>query len=499
MSSETSERDLLKVHQVSKSFPGVRALQGVSLAIRPGEAHALLGENGAGKSTLIKGLGGAHLFDSGTVSVLGKECLLHSPRSSSQSGIAIIYQEFNLIPGLSAADNIFLGQEKKGGLRLNRKVERSRALALFKRLDVTIDPDCLCRDLSIAEQQIVEIAKALSMEAKVLIMDEPSATLTNREVDKLFSVVRDLKREGIGILYVSHRLEEVFEICERATVLRDGEKVAECTVSEVDRAQLIEWMVGRELKDEFPRRDVELGETRLSVEGLSRLPAVNDISFAIRRGEILGLTGLVGAGRTELARAIFGADRKTTGTVRLDGRVLTIERPSDAIREKIGLLTEDRKTQGLILNHPIRENFGLPNLDWLSRRGFVRQKEENEAFNQYFNSLAIKASDAMQPAAGLSGGNQQKVVLAKWLARNCEVLIFDEPTRGVDVGAKYEIYLLMNELCAQGKSVLLISSELPEVLGMSDRILVMRKGEIAGCIEDVGQAKQEGIMEMAMH
>ena len=256
-------------------------------------------------------------------------------------------------------------------------------------------------------------------------------------------------------------------------------------------------MVGRELKDEFPRRDVELGETRLSVEGLSRLPAVNDISFAIRRGEILGLTGLVGAGRTELARAIFGADRKTTGTVRLDGRVLTIERPSDAIREKIGLLTEDRKTQGLILNHPIRENFGLPNLDWLSRRGFVRQKEENEAFNQYFNSLAIKASDAMQPAAGLSGGNQQKVVLAKWLARNCEVLIFDEPTRGVDVGAKYEIYLLMNELCAQGKSVLLISSELPEVLGMSDRILVMRKGEIAGCIEDVGRPSR--IMEMAMH
>lgn len=483
---------------VSKTFPGVKALQDVDLTLGRGEVLALLGENGAGKSTLMKVLGGAHKPDIGEIRIDGKPIEIHSPHDSQDAGIAIIYQEFNLVPGLTATDNIFLGQEKTRAGFIRRGEERRRAKELFQRLEIDIDPDALCRDLTVAQQQIVEIAKALSLDARILVMDEPSAALTTREVERLYAVIRELKAQGIGIVYISHRLDEIFEVCDRISVLRDGQNVGEKPVVDVTRKTLIEMMVGRELKDEFPARDSHIGEDRLVVEGLKRGKAVQDVSFSVRQGEILGLTGLVGAGRTETVRLIFGADKREAGQVALDGRELKIKSPSDAIRAKIGLLTEDRKLQGLVLPHSVRDNFALPNLDWLSSLGFVKRKQEREAFGGYVESLKIKIPHQEQAAKNLSGGNQQKVVLAKWLARNCEVLIFDEPTRGIDVGAKYEIYCLMNELAAKGKSIIMISSELPEILGMSDRILVMHEGRVTGEITDVKNATQEQIMDLAV-
>ncbi len=489
---------LLEMRNVSKTFPGVKALENVDLHLSGGEVLALLGENGAGKSTLMKVLGGAHKPDSGEILINDERVEIHSPSESQAAGIAIIYQEFNLVPGLSAADNIFLGQEQTRAGFLRRGEERRKSRELFKRLEIDIDPDELCSNLTVAQQQIVEIAKALSLNARILVMDEPSAALTNREVDRLHAIVRELRTQGIGIVYISHRLDEIFAVCDRITVLRDGRHVGEKPVSEVTRQSLIEMMVGRELKDEFPPRNSELGDTRLKIEGLNRGRAVQDVSFNVRQGEILGLTGLVGAGRTESARLIFGADRRDSGKIFLDGKELKIRKPSDAIAAQIGLLTEDRKGQGVVLPHSVRENFGLPNLDWLSSLGFVNQKEEKKSFGGYVDSLKIKVPHQEQAAKNLSGGNQQKVVLAKWLARNCEVLIFDEPTRGIDVGAKYEIYRLMNNLAAKGKSIIMISSELPEILGMSDRILVMHEGRITGEITDVKNATQEQIMDLAV-
>lgn len=495
--SET-ETPLLEMRNVSKTFPGVKALQDVSLTLGRGEVLALLGENGAGKSTLMKVLGGAHKPDQGEIRIEGRSIEIHSPHESQAAGIAIIYQEFNLVPGLTAADNIFLGQEKTRAGFVRRGEERRRAAELFKRLEIDIDPDELCSNLTVAQQQIVEIAKALSLDARILVMDEPSAALTTREVDRLYAVIRELKAQGIGIVYISHRLDEIFEVCDRVSVLRDGQNVGEKPVVDVTRKSLIEMMVGRELKDEFPVRDTHIGKPKLEVGNLNRGKAVQGVTFNVREGEILGLTGLVGAGRTETVRLIFGADKRDSGTVRLDGKELKITSPSDAIRARIGLLTEDRKLQGLVLPHSVRDNFALPNLDWLSRLGFVKRKEERESFGGYVDSLKIKIPHQEQAAKNLSGGNQQKVVLAKWLARNCEVLIFDEPTRGIDVGAKYEIYCLMNELAAKGKSIIMISSELPEILGMSDRILVMHEGRVTGEIDDVSNATQEQIMDLAV-
>jgi ribose transport system ATP-binding protein len=496
--SDSAPAALLEMRGVSKTFPGVKALQAVDLTLARGEVLALLGENGAGKSTLMKVLGGAHRPDAGEILIDGVRTEIHSPHASQAAGIAIIYQEFNLVPGLTAADNIFLGQEKTRLGFVRRGEERRRAREIFERLEIDIDPDALCRDLTVAQQQIVEIAKALALDARILVMDEPSAALTTREVDRLYAIIRDLKGRGIGIVYISHRLEEIFEVCDRISVLRDGCNVGEKPVGEVTRQGLIEMMVGRELTNEFPSRESTVGRPKLEVEGLCRGRAVRDVSFNVREGEILGLTGLVGAGRTETVRLIFGADAREAGSVRLDGRELDIRSPADAIAARIGLLTEDRKLQGLVLPHSVRDNFALPNLDWLSSCGFVKRGEERTAFAGYVDSLQIKVPNQEQAAKNLSGGNQQKVVLAKWLARNCEVLIFDEPTRGIDVGAKYEIYCLMNELAAKGKSIIMISSELPEVLGMSDRILVMHEGRITGEITDVKAATQEQILEMAV-
>jgi ABC-type sugar transport system ATPase subunit len=489
---------LLEMRGIVKSFPGVRALRGVSLSLRPGEVLALLGENGAGKSTLMKVLGGAHGADEGEILIDGRTAAFHSPHDSRQAGIAVIYQEFNLIPGLTACENIFLGQEISRAGFIAQKQERQRAAELFQRLGVAIDLDAPCRRLTTAQQQIVEIAKALAFEARVIVMDEPSAALTSHEVARLFEIIRDLKKHGIGFIYISHRLDEIFTIADRVTILRDGTNVGERAIEKLTRNEMIEMMVGRELKDEFPARTSAVGAPRLEVSGLHSGRAVRDVSFAVRRGEILALTGLVGAGRTETVRLIFGADDREAGEIRLDGNLLAIRSPRDAIAAGIGLLTEDRKLQGLVLGHSVRENFGLPNLDRLSQRGFVQLASERTEFGRYVDTLKIKVPHQEQRAGNLSGGNQQKVVLAKWLARNCDVLIFDEPTRGIDVGAKYEIYLLMNELAAQGKAIVMISSELPEVLGMADRILVMHEGRVTGEIADARRATQEQIMQLAV-
>lgn len=488
---------LLEMCGMVKSFPGVQALRGVDLRLRSGEVHALLGENGAGKSTLMKILGGAQRADEGTISIDGRWTSFQSPLDSRRAGVAVIYQEFNLVPGLTAVENLFLGQEVTRAGFIASQQERQRAAALFQRLGADIDLDVPCHRLTTAQQQLVEIAKALAFDARILVMDEPTAALTAHEVARLFKIIRELKAHGIGIIYISHRLQEIFAIADRVTVLRDGKNVGDRPIGEITRSQMIELMVGRELKDEFPARNATIGAPRLEVTGLRRGQAVRDVSFVVRRGEILALTGLVGAGRTETVRLIFGADRREAGTIRLDGKVLELRSPQDAIAAGIGLLTEDRKLQGLVLGHSVRENFGLPNLPWLSRGGFVQIDQEREHFARYVDLLKIKVPNQEQKAGHLSGGNQQKVVLAKWLARNCDVLIFDEPTRGIDVGAKFEIYLLMNELANAGKAIVMISSELPEVLGMADRILVMHEGRVTGEIAEARSATQEQVMELA--
>ncbi len=497
-SKTPAQAPLLEIRGISKTFPGVRALDDVSLRLEAGEVLALVGENGAGKSTLIKILGGAHRADAGELFMQGKRVSIDSPSLAQTLGVSIIYQEFNLIPDLNVRENIYLGRERKKAWFLDEKREAVGVRKLFERLGLKLDPETLCRDLTIAEQQLVEIAKALSLDAKILVMDEPSATLTQQEVDRLFTMIRDLKEEGIGIIYISHRLEEVFEIADRVMVLRDGRQVVTKLVSKVNRPRLIEWMVGRSLESEFPPRQSKPGIECLRVENLSLGEVVRDVSFTLRAGEILGFAGLVGAGRTETVRLIFGADRKDGGTVFLGGEELDIENPRQAIARGICLLTEDRKNQGLVLIHSVLENFGLPNLREYSGPVFLDEKRELEQFGKLARELKIKASGPRQDVAQLSGGNQQKVVLAKWLARHSDIIIFDEPTRGIDVGAKFEIYQLMNALAEAGKGIIMISSELPEILGMSDRVIIMRGGRIQGEIEDVNEASQEEVMHLAV-
>lgn len=488
---------LLEMRGIVRSFPGVQALRGVNLTLHCGEVLALLGENGAGKSTLMKILGGAFSADDGSIAIDGSPVRFHSPQDSRRAGIAIIYQEFNLIPGLNAVDNIFLGKEMTRGGFIQQTQQRRRAEELFQRLGVVINLDTPCKYLTTAQQQLVEIARALAFDARILVMDEPTAALTSHEVDCLFAIIAELRRQQIGIIYISHRLIEIFAIADRVSILRDGANVGERPLPDITRQEIVSWMVGREMTGEFPSRSVTPGSPRLEVIGLRKGLAVREVSFHVGRGEILAITGLVGAGRTETVRLIFGADRRDAGEIRLDGKSLTIRSPQDAIAAGIGLLPEDRKTQGLTLRHSVRENFGLPNLNRLARFAFVRARQERDECRHYIDALQIKISSMEQRAGNLSGGNQQKVVLAKWLARQCDVLIFDEPTRGIDVGARYEIYLLMNELVAQGKSLILVSSEMPEVLGMADRILVMHEGRITGEV-DARQAVPEDILKLAM-
>ena len=496
--SKNTAAPLLEMRGIDKSFAGVHAVKNIDLTLHRGEVLALLGENGAGKSTLIKVLGGAHSADKGELLINGEAINISRPVEAQEAGISIIYQEFNLIPGLPVWENITLGREESRRGFVHKKKEIEHAKELFEKIGIDINPTDLCGDISVGHQQTVEIAKALSINARIMVMDEPSASLTSREVEALFRIIRELKSHGIGIIYISHRLEEVFEICDRVMVMRDGELVGAEEVKNTDKERLIEMMVGRSLEQEFPKVKANIAEEVLRVESLNRGRQVKNVSFSIQAGEVLGFSGLVGAGRTETMRIIFGADTPDSGRIFKDGREITIDQPSDAMAQRICLLSENRKEEGLLLGATVRENFGLPNLKEFSKKAFVDAKAERTAFAGYIESLKIKVPHQEELAMNLSGGNQQKLVLAKWLQQNCDVIIFDEPTRGIDVGAKYEIYLLMNQLAAEGKAIIMVSSELPEILGMSDRIIVMHEGRIVGEIEDVEHATQEEILGMAI-
>jgi ribose transport system ATP-binding protein len=488
----------LEMRHISKQYPGVRALDDVSLTVGVGEVHALLGENGAGKSTLMKILAGAQSRDGGEILLNGQAVAIDGPQKAMDLGISIIYQEFNLVPYLSAGENIFLGREPRAALPgfVDFKTLYREAQQVIDKLGVRMDARTPVNRLSIAQQQMVEIAKATSKKAKIIVMDEPSATLTDHELKALFDLIRQLKSEGVSVIYISHRLEEVFEVCDRATIMRDGKWIVTRDVPDLTREEIIRLMVGRELKDAIPKVVAKTGDVALKVSHLNRTGVLHDISFEVRQGEVVGLAGLVGAGRTETARAIFGADPIDSGEIQVLGKSVKIRSPQDAIKHGIGLVTEDRKQQGLVLGMAVRENSTLANLDILATLGFIRRREERAVAEKYRVDLAIKTPSIEQTVQNLSGGNQQKVVLAKWLFTGSKVLIFDEPTRGIDVGAKSEIYKLMNELAAQGVAIIMISSELPEILGMSDRILVMHEGRIAGELSRA-QADQESIMHLA--
>ncbi len=486
------------MRNIRKSFQGVQALKGVSLELKKGETLAVAGENGAGKSTLIKILGGALEADQGEIFLSGRQPTLRNPQAAQSAGISIIYQELNLIPELTVRENIFLGRERTRYGFVERNSELAAASSLFQRIGISLDPDAKCADLTIAQQQIVEIAKALSIDARIIVMDEPTAPLTQQEVDLLFKVIEELKSRNIGIIYISHRLEEIFQIADRVLTLCDGTLVDDSSTREITKESLIEKMVGRPIESEFPKRNAVLGKTRLRIESLSRKGFVEDISFSVRAGEVVGFAGLIGSGKTELTRLIFGADQYDSGSIFVDDKEVHISSPSDAISQGICLLTEDRKNQGLVLQRSVVENFGLPNLASFSNRGFLDRKQEQSTYQVYESDLKIKTSDPTQPIATLSGGNQQKVVLAKWLARDADIIIFNEPTRGIDVGAKYEIYLLINRLAEEGKAIILVSSELPEILGMCDRIFAMGQGRIKGEIDDTGKATQEQVLSIAV-
>jgi ribose transport system ATP-binding protein len=487
---------VLEMRGIRKAFPGVVALDGVDLTLHAGEVHMLLGENGAGKSTLMKILSGAYRRDAGTIRLQGRDVAIESPRDALARGIRLIYQELNLVPHLSVAENIFLGAAPRRwpGVIDWRRL-RDDAARLLEDLGLAIDPVTPVHRLSLAQQQMVEIAKALSA-TSVLVMDEPTSALTAREVDQLFSLIERLAARGTAIVYITHRLDEVFRIGHRVTVLRDGRHIATMPLTHVSGSELVRLMANRDLDDHFPKIPVAPGRELLRVERVCRDRVLHDISFALHAGEVVGIAGLLGAGRSELARVLAGADRCDAGRIILDGRAVTFRSPADAIRRGIGLLPEDRKGQGLVAELTVERNIALPHSRRLSRGGFLPRNAEAALAEPIMRELRVKATTT-QPVRLLSGGNQQKVVLGKWLAGDARVFIFDEPTRGVDVGAKVEIYNLMNRLTAAGAAILMISSELPELLGMSDRILVMHRGRIQAEFQAKG-ATQERVLSAAL-
>ena len=487
----------LEMRQIVKRFPGVLALSHVNLDVRQGEIHALLGENGAGKSTLMKILAGAYQKDEGAILIGGQNVDVHSPSHAQQLGISIIYQELNLIPQLSAAENIFLGRLKvlPGG-RVDWASMYKEAQQMLDKLEVTVDARIPVRDLGIAQMQMVEVAKALSLQSKILIMDEPTASLTGRETEMLFSVMRRMKAEGVAIIYISHHLEEVLEVADRATILRDGANVTVVDVASTTLDELIRHMVGRELKEKFPKIHVPVGGEVLRVERLNAGKRVRDVSFSVKAGEILGIAGLMGAGRTETARAVFGMDPAQSGQVYMMGKPVAIRRPLDAIRAGLGFATEDRKSEGLVLTMNVGENITLASLDQFGGQWHMNLRTERKSVLEYIDKLSIKTPSPMQKALNLSGGNQQKVVLAKWLMSRSRAFLFDEPTRGIDVGAKIEVYNIINELIRQGAAVVLISSEMPEILGMCDRIMVMHQGAVTATLD---RSQVEVTQEMLLY
>jgi ribose transport system ATP-binding protein len=498
-----SEQEVvLRMEGISKAFPGVQALDDVDFEVAAGEVVALVGENGAGKSTLMKILCGAYHRDAGRIFLHGHEVEIESPYHAQQQGITIIYQEFNLTPNQSAAANIFISREPRQpglGRFLNfvdrRRMERE-AREHLDRVGARVPATALIRDLSVAQQQMVEVAKALAVDARIIIMDEPTSALGEDEVEALFEIVGTLKKQGIAIIFITHRLEEVFRIADRVVVLRDGRRVGGMSISEATSEKVIHMMVGRALTDMFHKEEAEIGEPLMEVQELTRRGVVEDVSFTLRRGEILGFAGLVGAGRTETARLLFGIDRRDGGAIRIDGHPVRINSPLDAVKAGLGFVPEDRGTQGLVLKLPVQENIVLPTLDNYSRAGWMDRRGLRNTAQEYVGKLNIRTPHLRQKAMFLSGGNQQKVVLAKWLALHPKVLIMDEPTRGIDVGAKAEVHALMSQLAQAGMGIIMISSELPEILGMSDRVLVMSEGRVAAIL-DRDEATQEEIMAYA--
>ncbi len=488
--------NILQLKNITKEYPGVIALNDVSIDFVKGEAHALVGENGAGKSTLIKSCTGAVIPNAGKIVVEGEEFSTLNPQLSEALGIGVIYQEFNLVGELSVAENIFLGRAIRKGIAIDRKAMVREAASIFEMFNIDIDPNALVSSLTVGYQQLVEIAKALSQKANVLIMDEPSAPLTSAEAERLYEVVEKLKEKGVTIIYISHRMEEIFRLTERITVLRDGHKIATVKTSETNLDDLVKLMVGRELKETYPaRKDCISDQVLLDVQNLSG-NGIHDLSFQIKKGEVLGFAGLIGAGRTETAELLFGAAKKTGGTVRLKGNEVNPKTPRDAIDSGIALVPEDRKGKGALLEMDIRTNTSIAVLERISKFMTVDMKEEKRIANHYKESIRIKTPSIEQKIKNLSGGNQQKVIIARWLASEPDLVIFDEPTRGIDVGAKSEIYTLVNTLVEDGKAVLMISSEMEEVMGMSDRIIVLCEGRISGEL-DRKDFKQETIMNFA--
>ncbi|AUD15366.1 MULTISPECIES: sugar ABC transporter ATP-binding protein [unclassified Planococcus (in: firmicutes)] len=487
---------MINMTDICKSFSGNAVLKNVHFSLHQGEIHALMGENGAGKSTLMKIMSGIYTRDSGTVEVKGKKVEFTSPKQAEAEGIAVIHQELNILPHLSIADNLFLGREEtvgRTGILKTKDMER-KTKKILGDLGLDIDPSLSASTLSVGQQQLVEIGKALSMDAEMIIMDEPTAALTDREIETLFVTIRDLQKRGVSFVYISHRMEEIFSLCDRITILRDGEFVGERKISETSFEEIVQLMVGRELGDRFPERSSTIGDVKLSVKGLSRKDCFEDISFDIHKGEIVSIAGLMGAGRTEVAQSLFGYKKADTGTVELDGKPAKIDNPQKAKELGIGYVTEDRKSEGLIVDFTVEENISMANFESISKKGLLSKDKERSLYDRMVKRLGIRTSGPDQAAKSLSGGNQQKVVIAKWLGIEPDVLILDEPTRGVDVGAKKEIYSIINELAARGVAILMISSELPEVIGMADRVLVMHEGKLTADLP-----KQKMTQETIMH
>ncbi|MFD1040431.1 sugar ABC transporter ATP-binding protein [Virgibacillus byunsanensis] len=484
---------------IDKSFSGNQVLKNVHFEVMHGEIHALMGENGAGKSTLVKVLTGIHQRDNGVIKIDGEEVHFSSPKEAEEKGIVVIHQELNIIPHLSVTENMFLGKQLTYGKTgvLKQKEMKNRTEQSLKKLGVTnIHPDDTAGDLSVGKQQMIEIARALATNAEMIVMDEPTAALTDREIRNLFNVVHALRDQGVSIIYISHRMEEIFEICDRITVLRDGQYIGNEYIAETSFKEIVKMMVGRELGERFPPKDNSIGDVILEVESLTRTGYFDNISFEVRKGEVLGVAGLMGAGRTEIMEAIFGFHKKDNGIVKINGKPLNIKHPHDAVKAGLGYITEDRKAKGLVIDASIRENISLTNLELVSKNGVISGAKEKELVEKLIKRLHVRTTGGDQEVKSLSGGNQQKVVIAKWLGIQPKVLILDEPTRGVDVGAKQEIYTIMNELTKNGVAIIMISSELPEVLGVSDRIMVMHEGKTTRFLNRE-EATQEKIMTAA--